>query len=74
MHLRGCVQPQVGDAQGDDFLDPRAGVEHGGEECVVAAAVYGATIDGAEDGFDLFMLEVLHGRLLARLKGTARTR
>ena len=24
--LRGCVQPQVGDAQGDDFPGPRAPV------------------------------------------------
>ena len=56
-----CVQPHVGDAQGDDFLDPRPGVEHGGEERVVAAAVDGVAIDGAEDNLDLFMLEVLHG-------------
>ena len=36
--MRGRVQAQVGDAQDDDFLDPRAGVEHGGEERIVAAA------------------------------------
>jgi hypothetical protein len=67
--LRGCVQPQVGDAQGDDFPDPRAGVEHGGEERVVAAAVGGAAIDGAEDGFDFLMLEVLHGAAAGPLEG-----
>ena len=59
--LRGCVQPQVGDAQDDDFLDPGAGVEHGGEERIVAAAVDGTAIDNAQDGFDLLVLEVLHG-------------
>ena len=72
--LRGCVQPQVGDAQDDDFLDPR-GVEHGGEQRIVAAAVDGAAIDEAEDGFDLLVLEVLHGAAgPVRLNGTARTR
>ena len=59
--LRGRVQAQVGGAQGDDFLDPRAGVEHGGEERVVAAAVDGAAVHGAEDGLDLPVLEVLDG-------------
>ena len=58
--LRGGVQPQVGDAQGDDFPDPRAGVEHGGEQRIVAAPVDGVAIDDAKDGFDLLVLEVLH--------------
>ena len=66
--LRGCVQPQVGDAHDDDFLDPRAGIEHGGEERVVAAAVDCAAIDGAQDGFDLLVLEVLHGAAAGALE------
>ena len=39
----------------------RAGVEHGGEERVVGATVDGVAIDDAQDGFDLLVLEVLHG-------------
>ena len=49
----GVSNRRFGDAQGDDFLDPRAGVEHGGEERIVAAAVDCAAIDDAEDGLDL---------------------
>jgi hypothetical protein len=74
-NLRRRVQAQVGDAQGDDFLDPRAGVEHGGEERVIAAAVDGGAVDGAEDGLDLSSCSRYStGRLLVRLNGTARTR
>ena len=32
-----------------------------GEERIVVAAVHGAAIDGAQDGFDLLVLEVPHG-------------
>ena len=66
--LRGRVQAQVDHAEGDDFLDPPAGVEHGGKERVVAAAVGGAAVDDAEDGLDLLVLEVLHGAAVGPLE------
>jgi hypothetical protein len=53
-------QLDVAWAQVKDFLDARAGVEHGGEEGVVAASVEGGTVHGPEDCLDFVVLEILH--------------
>ena len=41
---------------------------------IVAAAVDGAAIDDVQDGFDLVVLEILHGAAGGPLERDARTR
>jgi hypothetical protein len=59
-NVKGFEQLEIADSQIDDLLDPRAGVEHGGEQRVIALALDGTAIDRSEHCQDLLVLQVLN--------------
>ena len=66
LHIRG--------AQVEDLLDAGAGIEHRGQQRVVAATVTRGAIDGQQGGLDLGYSRYSITRAVLRLNGIARTR
>ena len=69
--LEGAGELEVVGPEVEQLLDSRAGVEQRREEGIVASPVVGRAIDGAEDGGDLLVLQVLHGPGAGALEGEA---
>lgn len=60
---------QIGGGEIHDFLDTRPGIEHDGEERVIAPTLGGAAVDRGQHGLDLVVLQVLHRARAAPLEG-----
>src|SRR5256884_8461419 len=60
-NLRKCFQLQVANTECDDFLHSGAGIEHGGEQRVIATSVGRGSIHASEHRLNLIVFEVLNG-------------
>src|SRR5271157_1623882 len=58
-HLERSLEPKVANAEIQDLLHPRSGVEHRRKECVITPAIERRAVDRIEDRLDLLVLEVV---------------
>jgi hypothetical protein len=59
--LRKRFQLQVADTECNDFLHPGAGIEHGGEQRVIATSIDHGSIHAGEHRLNLIVFEVVNG-------------